>query len=759
MSNAKYYQLEEVLAKQVFNAYLTTHQYCLNQKLEFITIDTLFLHLVDTERSIQIFNGLNLNVQQFKANLIAHINENVPKINRGTHNPTPSIYLQKLIETTVFYAEKKGQANLVIDENDLFKSLFQIKDDSATSLFFATHGIGELEMVKFTENNETQDSSSGASTTPTPALDKFAKNLNKIAETKKLDKVYGRDNEISSLISILSRRKKKNPILVGDAGVGKTAIIDGFVNKILSGEVHKSLLNAQVYSVEMNNLIAGARFRGDLEERLGAILNEASKNPNIILFFDEIHTIISNSNQTNGDVASVLKPYLSSGDVRVIGATTFKEYRQYFVKDEAFSRRFQKVDISEPTVELAIQIISSSKASWESFHNITYTYESIQAAVELSHKFITDRKLPDKALDLLDIAGAETKLKGQNIVTAEIIKETLSNSMGIPVVDADVQEKNKLKDLSQTLQNEVFGQEEAIKTVSNMVILSRANIYNREKPVASFLFAGPSGVGKTELAKQLAKNLGIDFVRFDMSEYMENHSVAKFIGSPPGYVGSEKGGKLIDAAKKSPHAVFLFDEIEKAHPNVLNIFLQIMDYGQITDNHGEKADFKNIIVIMTSNMGAEVMDKRTIGFGNNNSASAIENNRTDAIKKQLSPEFFNRLDALVSFNALDTKNVHSIVIKNLQLLQKQLETKGVFLTYDEEVVQWLANKGFDKKYGARPLERCVEQSIAQKLAPEIVFGKISDGYNKVKIIIKNDTLDFQYSKKTKKESVKELSVR
>lgn len=749
--------INDVLNSATSEALQNSLAFCKQHKYEFITIDTFFYFLGKQAYLQEVYKKLNINIQELESQQLAYIQEVVSKSDKEIG---VSIILKKILEIAVTSARIRSNDDkkIVVVESDMLKALYQTTvEDSVTKHYLVQHGIEEGHMINFLDLNQLpQQTKEAEGTNPmdNPALAKYLVNLNEKFKTVIDVPIFGRDHEIEQMVHILSRKQKKNPVLVGDAGVGKTSIVEGFVKNILQNRVHSSLKNALVYEVSITNILSGARFRGDVEERVGAILTWAKQNPDVILFIDEIHSILTPSNQSNGDFSSILKPALSSGDIKIIGATTFKEYRHYFTKDEAFSRRFQQIDVKEPTMELAIDIIKSAKPVWEDFHKVEITDEAIKTAVELSHKFITDRKLPDKAFDLIDIAGASLKLRDKTLVTESDIKETVTKFLGIPVVDLVQSEKEKLKNFEFALKKEVFGQNEAIDKVTDMILLSRANLYTREKPIASFLFAGPSGVGKTELAKQIAKQLNIGFIRFDMSEYMERHAVSKFIGSPPGYMGSDKGGRLIDAAKQNPNAVFLFDEIEKAHPDVLNTFLQIMDYGSVTDSQGNKADFKNIIVILTSNMGAEAISYRRIGFNNAKEEPTVQKDRTEAIKKQLRPEFINRLDSIIQFNSLNDTNVNYIVIKSLNQLQISLRNKGITLQYSEDVIEWLAKKGFDKNYGARPLERCVEQNIAQILAKEIIFGKLSEGANTVKISVKNNELVFNYSTKATKKIMK-----
>jgi ATP-dependent Clp protease ATP-binding subunit ClpA len=586
-------------------------------------------------------------------------------------------------------------------------------------------------------------------------LKKYAVLLNARAAEGKIDPVIGRSKEIENVITILAQRRKNNPMLVGDAGVGKTAIAEGLALHIVEKKVPKQLQDLRVYSVDMGALLAGTKFRGDFEDRLDKLIKEATKDPNIVLFIDEIHTIIGAGSAGGGtmDAANILKPSLSNGSLKVIGATTFDEYKKIFEKETALARRFQKIDIEEPSPEEAIQIINGLKSNYEEFHGLTFTKEAVEAAVNLTVKYLTDRKLPDKAIDMIDMAGAKLKLAGTGVkeVTVEHISEILAKLANIPVGTLVESEKEKLKKLKDNLKATVFGQEEAVEKVVKAVMLSRANLVAKDKPIASFLMAGPTGVGKTELARQVSKSLDIPLIRFDMSEYMDKHSVARLTGAPPGYVGHEEGGQLVNAVRKNPHCILLLDEIEKAHPDIFNIFLQVMDYGKLTDTHGKKADFKNVIIMLTSNAGATQISKSSMGFG-----TADENNdhakdaRDEVIKKSFKPEFINRIDAIVQFNPLSKENIIQVIDKQLNILNGLFKAQNIDATFTNEVKQFIADKAYDPKMGARPIERFIEAEISQALSEEIIWGKLENG-GSVKVDTDGKKITFTFGKDIVKE--------
>ena len=577
------------------------------------------------------------------------------------------------------------------------------------------------------------------------ALSNYCVNLNKKAQAGKIDPLIGRDLEIERTIQILCRRTKNNPLYVGDPGVGKTAIAEGLAKRIIEGDVPEVLHKSIIYALDMGSLLAGTRYRGDFEERLKAVVNELEAQPGSILFIDEIHTVIGAGATSGGamDASNLLKPALAQGTLRCIGSTTYKEYRQHFEKDRALVRRFQKIDVNEPSVEDTVKILQGLKTNYEKHHKVRYSPEAIRAAVELSVKYIHDRKLPDKAIDVIDEAGASRMLlpehKRRKIVTLKDVEEIVAKIARIPPKTVSNDDKETLRTLDRDLKAMVFGQDKAIETLSAAIKLSRAGLRDQEKPIGNYLFSGPTGVGKTEVAKQLAKTLGIELIRFDMSEYMERHSISRLIGAPPGYVGFDQGGLLTDGIDQHPHAVLLLDEIEKAHQDLYNILLQVMDHGKLTDHNGKTVDFRNVILIMTTNAGASEMAKAAIGFG----ATVRVGEDEEAIKRMFTPEFRNRLDAIVPFAALTQETVGQVVEKFVMQLEAQLADRNVTIELSSAAKEWLAEKGYDPLYGARPLARIIQEYIKKPLAEELLFGKLVKG-GSVKVGMKDSALSFDY---------------
>ena len=563
----------------------------------------------------------------------------------------------------------------------------------------------------------------------TPVLDNFSRDLNKLAEAGKLDPVIGRDREIIRIAQILSRRKKNNPIIIGEPGCGKTAIVEGLAMKIVSGECPKNLLDKRIVNLDLTSVVAGTKYRGQFEERMKVIIEELHANPNIIIFIDEIHTLIGAGAASGGtlDASNLLKPALSSGQLKCIGATTFTEYRGIFEKDAALSRRFQKVDVNEPTVEQTVDILKGLKSRYEEHHSVKYAVAALQAAAELSAKYINDRHLPDKAIDVIDEAGAAQRIlpasKRKKTISKTEIEDIVAKIARIPPANVSNDDRGKLHSLERDLKSVVFGQDKALEVLASAVKMARSGLGKSDKPIGSFLFSGPTGVGKTEAAKQLAFIMGIELIRFDMSESMERHAVSRLIGAPPGYVGFDQGGLLTEAVTKKPHSVLLLDEIEKAHPDVFNVLLQVMDHGTLTDNNGRKADFRNVIIVMTTNAGAETMNKSTIGFTN----SRESGDEMADIKRLFTPEFRNRLDAIVGFKALDEQIILRVVDKFLLQLETQLAEKRVDVNFTDKLRTHLAKKGFDPLMGARPMQRLIQDTIRRALADELLFGRLTEG--------------------------------
>lgn len=765
------FETQPILTKEVNDAFMEAYAYAKKNLHQYLTVDTVMLHLVKIPNAKRIFEGVSVNIEEFEATTRLHLNdeENNPRVKNeeeyaGAGPSSTSTLRDWIIEANQL---QRSNGRDAVDEEALIITLFSsILEDTYTLYFLDQKEINRSHVYNFLQHGQTRDeqeneeqsersemSSSSNSKSP---LKKFAVLLNARAAEGKIDPVIGRTKEIENVITILAQRRKNNPMLVGDAGVGKTAIAEGLALYIVEKKVPKQLQDLRIYSVDMGALLAGTKFRGDFEDRLDKLIKEATKDPNIVLFIDEIHTIIGAGSAGGGsmDAANILKPSLSNGSLKVIGATTFDEYKKIFEKETALARRFQKIDIEEPTPEEAIEIINGLKKSYEEFHGLTFTQEAVKAAVHLTVKYMTDRKLPDKAIDMIDMAGAKLKLAGEGVkeVTEQHISEILAKIANIPVGTMVASEKEKLKNLRDNLQASIFGQDEAINKIVKSVMLSRANLVGKDKPIASFLMAGPTGVGKTELARQVSKNLDMPLIRFDMSEYMEKHSVAKLIGAPAGYVGHEDGGQLVSAVRKNPHCIILLDEIEKAHPDVFNIFLQVMDYGKLTDNQGKKADFKNVIIMLTSNAGATQIAKTAMGFGASSTGEteSEKNARDEVVKKAFKPEFINRIDAIIQFNPLSKENIIQVVSKQLVNLDSLLKLKNIQATFTDELKQYIADKAYDPKMGARPIERFVEANIAQVLSEEIIWGKLENGGN---VIIDTDgsSITFNYEKDIVKE--------
>jgi ATP-dependent Clp protease ATP-binding subunit ClpA len=621
---------------------------------------------------------------------------------------------------------------------------------------FISHGISKVSGESQNEAPASSDESEeGASTEKSP-LDVFTVNLNEQARLGKIDPLIGRDREVERTIQVLCRRRKNNPLFVGEAGVGKTAIAEGLAKKVVDGEVPDVLATATIYALDMGALLAGTKYRGDFEKRLKAVLHHLKKQENAVLFIDEIHTIIGAGAASGGamDASNLLKPALSSGDLKCIGSTTYSEYRNIFEKDRALSRRFQKIDVAEPSVEETVEILRGLKARFERHHSVRYTQQALRAAAELSHRFINDRHLPDKAIDVIDEAGASQQLlapsKRKKTIGIHDVEDIVAKIARIPPKSVSVTDREALRSLERDLKIVVFGQDEAIEALSTAIKLSRAGLGQPEKPIGSYLFAGPTGVGKTEVTRQLARVMGLELIRFDMSEYMERHTVSRLIGAPPGYVGFDQGGLLTEAITKHPHAVLLLDEIEKAHPDVFNLLLQVMDHGTLTDNNGRKADFRNVIIVMTTNAGAQRAARASMGFTEQDHApDALEE-----VRKLFSPEFRNRLDAVIQFKALSESTIIHVVDKFVVELEAQLADKHVTIELDQAAREWLAQHGYDPAMGARPMARLIQERVKKPLADELLFGKLANGgHVKVTLDPDGDRLAFQFSEAKERETV------
>ena len=720
------------------------------QRHEFITVEHLLLALLDNPSAAEVLKACAANIDDLRKSLTTFIKENTPTVG-GTEevDTQPTLGFQRVIQRAIMHVQSTGSGKKEVTGANVLVAIFGEKDSHAV-YYLHQQGVTRLDVVNFIahgikkseppeaqkgnggsepgsgENAEKEDAGDSGKGSP---LDQFTQNLNQQAKDGKIDPLIGRDHEVERVIQILCRRRKNNPLLVGEAGVGKTAIAEGLAWRITQGDVPEVLASSTVYSLDMGALLAGTKYRGDFEQRLKGVLKQLKDQPSAVLFIDEIHTLIGAGAASGGtlDASNLLKPALSNGTMKCIGATTFTEYRGIFEKDAALSRRFQKVDVVEPSVEQTVEILKGLKSRFEDHHNVKYALGALQAAAELSAKFINDRHLPDKAIDVIDEAGAAQRIlpksKQKKTITRNEVEEIVAKIARIPPASVSNDDRGKLKSLDRDLKSVVFGQDPAIDALAAAIKMARSGLGKPDKPIGSFLFSGPTGVGKTEVAKQLAFILGIELIRFDMSEYMERHAVSRLIGAPPGYVGFDQGGLLTEAVTKKPHCVLLLDEIEKAHPDVYNVLLQVMDHGSLTDNNGRKADFRNVIIIMTTNAGAETMNKATIGF----TTAREQGDEMADIKRMFTPEFRNRLDATVSFRALDESIILRVVDKFLLQLESQLGEKKVDVTFTDALRKMLAKKGFDPLMGARPMQRLIQDTIRRALADELLFGRLVDG--------------------------------
>lgn len=732
------------------SALLEAKEWCESNRLEYITADAFIMKLASKPRGKEILNAMGIDVANFVNTLMASEFENNSRVPEGREaHAQPTISLEQLRDIAALLAASSGVGDKEkqVHEGFIFVALYQLESETVSLNYLNAKDVSRFDIMSYVAHNKkkvTDVEEESPEQTKKTSLQKYAIDLNQRAKKGNIDSVIGREKEIERAIEVLAQRRKNNPLLVAEPGVGKTAIAEGLAKKIADGDVPESIKSFKIYSLDMTSLLAGAKYRGDFEERLKSVVTEASSDPNIVLFIDEIHTLIGAGSANSGsmDASNMLKPALSAGQIKIIGATTYDEYRKYFAKDGALARRFQKIDVQEPSKELAIQILNGIKDYYQKFHSVTYTNEAITTAVELSIKYMNDRRLPDKAIDIIDTAGAKAKLQGKTDIGVSEITDIVSNIANVPVGDIKENEKDKLKKLEINLKKEVFGQDESVERVVDNIIYSRANIESKEKPIGSFLFAGPSGVGKTELAKQMAQKMGIKFLRFDMSEFMEKHSVARLIGAPPGYVGFEQGGLLTEAIRQNPFCVLLLDEVEKAHKDIFNILLQVMDYGTLSDNEGKKADFKNVIIIMTTNLGASQLHTAKIGFGQS-SNEGLSDERESVIKKHFSPEFYNRLDGVMHFNQLTNDNILDIVKKKVDKVVESLLVKKVVAIVSDEVYPFIVKNGYDDKLGVRPIERFIEKSISRVVARELIFGKLENG-GEIKINVKNDQIEIDY---------------
>jgi len=716
---------------------------------EFITVEHLLLALLDNPTAAEVLRACGANMDELRKNLTQHIAEQTPRIAADREVDTqPTLGFQRVIQRAILHVQSSGKKE--VTGANVLVAIFGEKDSHAV-YFLQQQGIARLDVVNYISHGITktpqahpgksdQDAEQeGQAETSNSPLDNYTQNLNALALAGKIDPLIGRDKELERVVQTLCRRRKNNPLLVGEAGVGKTAIAEGLARRIVEGNVPDLLAKCTVYALDMGALLAGTKYRGDFEQRLKAVLKQLVDNPNAILFIDEIHTVIGAGAASGGtlDASNLLKPVLSTGQLKCIGATTYNEYRGVFEKDHALSRRFQKIDVVEPSVDETVEILKGLKTRFEAHHSVKYTANALTTAAELSARYINDRHLPDKAIDVIDEAGAAQRIapkaKQKRIIGKAEIEEIIAKIARIPPRSVSTDDRSALANLDRDLKAVVFGQDKAIDALASAIKMARSGLGNPQKPIGNFLFSGPTGVGKTEVARQLAYCMGIELIRFDMSEYMERHAVSRLIGAPPGYVGFEQGGLLTEQITKKPYSVLLLDEIEKAHPDIFNVLLQVMDHGTLTDNNGRKADFRNVCIVMTTNAGAESLAKTQMGF----TPSVKAGDEMEAIKKMFTPEFRNRLDAIISFSALDEKTIMLVVEKFLMQLDEQLAEKKVEASFTQALKEHLAKKGFDPLMGARPMARLIQDTIRRALADELLFGRLQHG-GKVTINIGED---------------------
>ena len=719
--------------------------------IQYITVEHLLLMIMSDFDVKEFFKTKSISTDSLKDDLNNHLNKNVVSKIDQQKPVQPTLGFQRVLQRAVFHIQSSGKG--VVKPINILVAIFSEKESHSVFLL-NKYKLSRLDVVTYlshgpkpsTEEDKLTDSDTENEQKPS-SENEFLINLNNLVSNNKIDKIIGRKKEIERLVQILSRRNKNNPLLVGESGVGKTAIAEGLAYLISKKEVPSIMENTIVYSLDIAALIAGTKYRGDFEKRLKQVLSFLSEQDNPILFIDEIHTIIGAGSASGGslDVSNLLKPALGKGEIRCIGSTTFQEYRGIFNQNQALSRRFQKIDVVEPNFDECEEILNGIKDIYEEYHDVKYTDEAIKSSIELSSKYINDRFLPDKAIDVIDETGALLNINRKNEKTIKVLKNdiemTISKITKIPEQTITTSDKKDLKNLEENLKRVIFGQDKAVKTLSNAIKLSRVGLRDENKTIGSFLFTGPTGVGKTEISKQLSEILGIDLLRFDMSEYMERHTVSRLIGAPPGYVGFDQGGLLTEAIVKSPHCVLLLDEIEKAHPDIFNILLQVMDAGQLTDNNGRKSDFRNVILIMTTNIGAELLSKKNIGFAE----SSNESDAMNSLKRLFSPEFRNRLDETIQFNYLDKTVILSIVDKFLTKLQAQLDKRNVEIQVSKKVIEWIADNGYDKEMGARPMERFISQNIKKPLVDKLLFGNLKGG-GLIKLDIEKGKLKFTDTK-------------
>ena len=704
---------------------------------ELITVEHLLLAMLDNPSASEVLNSCGANLDKLREDIVGHIEEHTPKVSgKDDVDTQPTLGFQRVIQRAMLHVQSSGKKE--VTGANVLVAIFGEKDSHAV-YFLHQQGITRLDVVNFiahgiaktTENSQKEQiqETTGPDTKTNKGLETYAVNLNKLVSEGKIDPLIGREPEVERVVQILCRRRKNNPLLVGEAGVGKTAIAEGLAKKIVDKDIPSVLENMTIYSLDLGALIAGTKYRGDFEQRLKTVIKQLGEQKDSILFIDEIHTIIGAGSASGGtlDASNILKPALARGNIKCIGATTYQEFRSVFEKDHALTRRFQKIDVEEPTVKNTIEILKGLKTHFESHHNVKFTNNALISAAELSAKFLNDRRLPDKAIDIIDEAGAAQRIlpksKQKKNIGSKEIEDVIAKIARIPAKNINKDDRSSLKNLERDLKAVIFGQDKAIETLSNAIKMSRSGIGPIDRPIGSFLFSGPTGVGKTEVARQLAYTLGIELIRIDMSEYMERHSVSKLIGAPPGYVGYDQGGILTEQVNKNPYSVLLLDEIEKANPDIFNILLQVMDNGTLTDSNGRKTDFRNVTIIMTTNAGAEALSKSNFGF----TQTKKNGDENGEIKKVFSPEFRNRLDATVSFTSLDNEIILKVVDKFLIQLETQLHDKKVDASFTQDLKDYLAKSGFDEQMGARPMARLIQDTIRKALADELLFGKLVNG--------------------------------
>ena len=730
-------------------------EFCLNdafqgardQRHEFITVEHLLLALTDVPKVIEILRSCGCDLERLRRDLAKFIDEQTPRLDEESDQEVqPTLGFQRVLQRAVFHVQSSGKKE--VTAANVLVAIFSEKQSHALYLL-SSQDVARLDIVNFISHglskigestntsNEAQEAGSEGEGSP---LQQFATNLNKLAIEGRIDPLIGRETEVERTIEILCRRRKNNPLYVGDAGVGKTALAEGLARKIVEEEVPALLADCTIYALDMGTLLAGTKYRGDFEKRLKGVLAELRNDPGAVLFVDEIHTVIGAGAASGGvmDASNLIKPALASGELRCIGSTTYEEYRGIFEKDHALARRFQKIEVGEPSVPETIDILKGLRSRFEEHHGIEYSDEALAAAADLAAKHINDRRLPDKAIDVIDEAGANLRLSGAGtVVDVPHVEAIVAKMARIPPKSVSVSDRDVLRTLERDMKLVIFGQDRAIRELGSAIKMSRSGLGEDERPVGCFLFAGPTGVGKTEVTRQLAHALGIELVRFDMSEYMERHTVSRLIGAPPGYVGYDQGGLLTEAINKNPHSVLLLDEIEKAHPEVFNLLLQVMDHGTLTDNNGRKTDFRNVVLVMTTNAGAQEMSRPSIGFTDQNHAS----DGMEAIRKMFAPEFRNRLDAIIQFDSLEMDTILRVVDKLVVELEAQLEEKNVTIALDDDARQWIAERGYDPKMGARPMARVIREHIRRPLAEELLFGNLTGGGHVTVRVGKDDELE------------------